>query len=315
VPELTKHLADAFQPEARVAFVWDNLISGFGLKVTPKGRKIFVLQYRLGGRNAATQRYTIGRYGDITVAQARQLARELRFDLARKLDPRLRKSAPRKGPGPDPTTPPVSPDRRGRLPDDAIVRGATQIFLRDGYGASLNSIAEAAGITRRTLYNHYSGKEQLFKVVVDQYIRQSLLRLSMIEDRGDVRQTLQLYLRRYLDAVLDPDNIAFYRLLITASRDHPNLVTTAAAPAVGAASTALGQYLEREMTAGRIQHEEPNLAAERLMSTVAGPFRFSALVGLPINDLDHQNRIIEDTLNSFLRIGGGGSRKLKRPIA
>jgi AcrR family transcriptional regulator len=312
MPELTKHMLDAIQPESRVVFIWDDRISGFGLKVTPKGRKVFVLQFRLGGRNVVTQRYTIGRYGNITVAQARKLARELRFDLARRLDPRLRKSGQRERSKPAPTTPSFLPDRRRSSPGDTIVRGAIQIFLRDGYGASLNSIAGAAGVSRRTLYNHFAGKEQLFKVVVDHYIRQSQLRLSNIQDHRDVRQTLQLYLRRYLDEVLNPDNIAFYRLLITASREHSDLVTTSAAPAVNAASTWLSQYLAREMAAGRLRHEEPDLAAERLMSSVAGPFRFSALVGLPISDLSYQNRIIEDTLNSFLRVSDAQSQEVKR---
>jgi TetR/AcrR family transcriptional regulator, mexJK operon transcriptional repressor len=275
--------------------------------VTPKGRKSFVLQYRLGGRTAVTQRFTIGRYGNITVAQARRLAGELRFDLARGLDPMLRKRSLRGHPEAHPAEHPISSERNAQRPAPTLVHAAVRIFLRDGYGASMNSIAVAARVTRRTLYNHYAHKEQLFKVVVEHFIRESLRRLSHVEDRGDVRQTLQTYLRRYLDAVLDPDNIAFYRLLITASREHPELVTASAAPAVGAASIGLGQYLERQMTAGRLQHEEPNLAAERLMSSVAGPFRFSALVGLPMSDVSRQNHVIEDALNSFLRSRRGAA--------
>lgn len=300
MPRLTKHIVDGLRPGSGVTFVWDDLISGFGLKVSPKGRKSFVLQYRLGGRTAVTQRYTLGRYGNITLAQARRLAGELRFDLARGLDPMLRKRSLRGHPEARPAAQLISSERNAERPAPALVHAAVRIFLRDGYGASMNSIAVAAGVTRRTLYNHYAHKEQLFKVVVEHFIRESLLRLSHVEDLGDVRQTLQTYLRRYLDAVLDPDNIAFYRLLITASREHPELVTTSAAPAVGAA-LGLGQYLERQMSAGRLQHEEPNLAAERLMSSVAGPFRFPALVGLPISAVSHQNNVIEDTLNSFLR--------------
>ena len=65
-------------PRATAAFLWDEELRGFGVKATPAGNKVFVLQYRLGGRGSATKRYTIGTYGSPwTPSGAREEAERL----------------------------------------------------------------------------------------------------------------------------------------------------------------------------------------------------------------------------------------------
>lgn len=72
--KLTKRAVDACAaPKNGQAFLWDGEIRGFGLRVVPSGLKTFIVQYRnLEGR---TRRMTIGRYGVMTVDQARDRAK------------------------------------------------------------------------------------------------------------------------------------------------------------------------------------------------------------------------------------------------
>lgn len=94
--KLTKRLVDATHPAAKDQFVWDDGLRGFGLKVTPAGNKVFLIQYRLGGRGSPTRRYTIGTYGSPwTPTAARdeaerllQLVRQGRDPLAERNDRR-----------------------------------------------------------------------------------------------------------------------------------------------------------------------------------------------------------------------------------
>jgi integrase len=75
---LTRSAVKAIEPTAKDQFYWDAELRGFGLKVTPKGAKSYVLQYRMGGREASTRRYTIGRHGSPwTPDLARDRAKEL----------------------------------------------------------------------------------------------------------------------------------------------------------------------------------------------------------------------------------------------
>ena len=69
--KITKRAVDAVHPRSTDQFLWDRDLKGFGLKVTPSGNKVYLLQYRKGGRGAPTKRVTIGRHGALTPEQAR----------------------------------------------------------------------------------------------------------------------------------------------------------------------------------------------------------------------------------------------------
>ncbi len=82
---LTKRAVDAAPPGPADNFLWDQTVKGFGVKITPAGAKIYVLQYRCRGR---LRRYTIGRHGSPWTAEdARAEAVRLLAQVARGNDP------------------------------------------------------------------------------------------------------------------------------------------------------------------------------------------------------------------------------------
>jgi integrase len=64
---------------------WDSGLPGFGVKVTPKGRKVFLVIYRLAGAGSRLRKYTIGPFGRITLPMARAQAQKI---FAARLDGR-----------------------------------------------------------------------------------------------------------------------------------------------------------------------------------------------------------------------------------
>jgi len=84
VARLTKRLCDAAAPRERQYVLWCSELRGFGLRVRPGCARVFVAQFRVGGR---TRVVTLGRYGVLTVDEARQEARKLMGDVARGRDP------------------------------------------------------------------------------------------------------------------------------------------------------------------------------------------------------------------------------------
>jgi integrase len=67
------------------AVYWDTGLPGFGVKVTPRGRKVFIVMYRLAGAGSRLRKYTIGPYGRVTLPMARAQAQKI---FAARLDGR-----------------------------------------------------------------------------------------------------------------------------------------------------------------------------------------------------------------------------------
>jgi integrase len=75
--KLTKITIDALPVADTDTVYWDTSTPGFGVKVTPKGRKVFIVLYRTGGAGSRLRKYTIGPYGRVTLHQARVAAQKV----------------------------------------------------------------------------------------------------------------------------------------------------------------------------------------------------------------------------------------------
>lgn len=94
--KLTKSAVDAAQAQAQPVELRDTLVPGFLCKITPAGRKVFMLQYRTN--TGERRKPALGLYGELTVEQARLLAQEWLAQVRRGGDPSAAKAEARKAP-------------------------------------------------------------------------------------------------------------------------------------------------------------------------------------------------------------------------
>ncbi|MCB2050180.1 MAG: site-specific integrase [Novosphingobium sp.] len=94
---ITKRLLDTTEPKAKRHEIWDSQIPGFGVRVGPSGSKTFIVRYRAdGGGRAAPKRFvSIGRFGALTVEQARKRAKEILGAAAFGEDPAAERNSKR----------------------------------------------------------------------------------------------------------------------------------------------------------------------------------------------------------------------------
>ncbi len=90
MPKLSKRLVDSLPPEPKERIHWDSDLSGFGIRVYPTGRKVYVVQYRLHGR---TRRKNLGQHGLLTAEEALRDAKLVQADVARGSDPSAERKA------------------------------------------------------------------------------------------------------------------------------------------------------------------------------------------------------------------------------
>jgi integrase len=84
---LTKRTVDSAKCGTRDVFLWDADLKGFGLKITPKDRRVFIAQYWAPNLHLVRRRITIGTFGTLTVEQARAYASRLLGRVANGEDP------------------------------------------------------------------------------------------------------------------------------------------------------------------------------------------------------------------------------------
>ncbi len=82
--KITKQTVESLKPGAKDRTLWDTELPMFGCKITPKGRRVYLLQYRIKGRQ---RRYTIGTHGVLTTKEARNIAKNLLHEVVLGRDP------------------------------------------------------------------------------------------------------------------------------------------------------------------------------------------------------------------------------------
>ncbi|MBT8005330.1 MAG: tyrosine-type recombinase/integrase [Rhodospirillales bacterium] len=94
--KLTVRTIKSAKPGDRDIYIWDEKLSGFGLRVKPSGVKSFLIQYR--NAHNVSKRLTVGRFGVISPEQARTKAERLLADVSDGVDPSKDKQEARKAP-------------------------------------------------------------------------------------------------------------------------------------------------------------------------------------------------------------------------
>jgi len=165
-----------------------------------------------------------------------------------------------------------------------IVTAALQHFLAHGYAnGSVDAIAAEAGVSKRTIYNLFESKEEVFRAVVEESFRiaeqftaglaaASLAPTSAEAPGRPIAETLEELAVAHAQAVLDPRVIRLRRLLIGEAERFPELAAEYYERAPQAVITALEQVLRRHGESGElsIPDELVPIAAEQFAFLVLG---------------------------------------------
>jgi hypothetical protein len=91
MPKITKRLVEAIEPENKDVIIRDSELKGFICKVTPRGKRVYLLYYRT--KEGRERKPSIGIHGHITCDQARDTALNWLSDVAKGKDPSQEKKS------------------------------------------------------------------------------------------------------------------------------------------------------------------------------------------------------------------------------
>jgi TetR/AcrR family transcriptional repressor of mexJK operon len=200
---------------------------------------------------------------------------------------------------------PVGGSERKRL---AIVEAALQLFLRDGFArTSVDAIAEQAGVSKRTIYNHYGDKENLFLSVVGSTydsmvgVVADLMRnyLTDVPDDGVEQHIIAFACEAALLAARSSERSAIIRLMMAEAPHFPELQMVHLRPR--GITAAIAERLVVLDARGLLDVAEPDEAANHLFALTMGQMNNRSLYGaLPLSD-EEIIRMATSGAQAFLR--------------
>ncbi|WP_048877047.1 TetR/AcrR family transcriptional regulator [Saccharomonospora saliphila] len=203
-----------------------------------------------------------------------------------------------------------SPEKR-----KAIADAARAVFVREGFArASVDTIAAEAGVSKRTIYNHYGDKKQLFLAIVEQSTDATATSLLDVARRrlaefDDVEEALIAFGREWVRP--DPrftDHVALVRLIIAEAAHHPEIVRAWHDAGPRQVRNGLARQLKEIAERGMLEIDDPEVAARHFGALVHSPVRERSLYGALELDEADVDAVVRDGVRAFLRIyrGPGG---------
>jgi len=145
---------------------------------------------------------------------------------------------------------------------------AGEMFMRLGYdGTSIDAVAEAAFMSKRTVYAYYADKGELFGAVLRGLIRRFVAPITRFQSSTDALEpTLVEIGRHLLKSVLAPAAVGVHRIIVAESERQPEFGRLAHAEGRKPAVQAIAAVLRRHRALLRVA--DPEVAAAQFVSLV-----------------------------------------------
>jgi len=196
----------------------------------------------------------------------------------------------------------TAPQRLTDRKREAIIQAAITEFRANGFEiTSMDRIAATAGVSKRTVYNHFPSKEELFAEILNQLWARISAEQSVVYNRDQpLREQLRQMLQAKMQLMADENFLTLARVAIAATIHSPeraqNMVER-----MGKREEGLTVWIRAAQADGRLKPVDPEFAAQQvqgLLKTFA--FWPQMSMGRAALDVDMQNSVAESALQMFL---------------
>ena len=178
-----------------------------------------------------------------------------------------------------PSTGPGRPkDQAKRL---AILEAAKTLFMRNGYeGSSMDAIAAEAGVSKLTVYSHFTDKETLFAAAVKAKCEELMPELLFeLGDEVPVETVLLNIGRAFHTLICSRESIALHRLMMSLAAQDAKLANIFYHSGPQQLLDEMSDLLDQVRRRGLLAIDEPRHAAEHFFCLIKGGHNFRLLCG------------------------------------
>lgn len=189
----------------------------------------------------------------------------------------------------------------------AIIAAATDLFTRSGYGAvSMDAIAAKAGVSKRTVYSHFPGKDVLFAAVMTRHCGVIAGDAWTMDPEVEPREMLVDRGRRFLKLITSPEAVALFRTVTAEAERFPELGRAFFETGPKCWTGSFEAYLRAQDEKGRLRIPNPEMAAKFLFSLLKDPLHLRCMLGVQSKVTDaeiatHVDNVVDAFLEHYKR--------------
>jgi len=189
----------------------------------------------------------------------------------------------------------------------AILDAATEVFLREGYErASVDTIAAVANVSKRTIYNHFTDKKELFLAAIERSRSRSEVEAAIVDSlfaaEGSIEERMIALGVNMLHRYLDPENTMFRRVVTAELVRYPELkVACMEASSPQRVRSRLISRIEEGNRTGVLDVPKPGVAADQYLALILYGLNMASAYGTVELSEEKITEIATNTADIFLR--------------
>ncbi len=185
-----------------------------------------------------------------------------------------------------------------------IIEGAIDVFINMGYElASMDKIAETAGVSKRTVYNHFGSKENLFQVIVDDFLAQRQeLKTIIYDPEKSLEEQLLAFAYAEIFLIDSPRRLGLSRFMTITFLKDINYAREIVAKYPPSYNMLLEWLKEAEID-GKIKSDNLLVTSRVFYSLVEGAITWPALFTEDVSQLQFEPMLNELITTFMMRYG------------
>jgi len=195
--------------------------------------------------------------------------------------------------------------RQSREKRRAILSAGQNLFLTNGYSTtSMDDLAEAAGVSKRTVYNHFASKEELFCAIIQDLCSEVMPpEMSMPESPDTTAEDhLTAIGEVFLRSLYTNTQIKLLRTVISEAERNTKVAHYMLNGPVESSHRVVEAYLERLVGAGDVAVNDTDLAASQFLGMLKTDIQLKLLLNDSVKpSASRISKIARECANLFLQ--------------